>query len=193
MNLSRETSPRRAEIRREVHQNIKLNAERMKRQYCKKKRVFEKIFQVCDNVAVMVPKVDRSKVDSRRIPAVIVKIKDSSPRMYKLACNYGTIAGYFSTSSLITYPGTVALGNVDHEIYLREAAKKHSIRNNEIIYCMCKKKCNTNKCPCKKAQTICHSRCHKGKRCENEQENTEDILQTSINYFMFTCIWWKVV
>ena len=64
----------------------------------------------------MIQKVDRSKVDSQRTPAVIVKIKDSSPRMYKLACKDGTIAGYFSTSSLITYP----LGNIDHAISLRE-------------------------------------------------------------------------
>ena len=28
---------------------------------------------------------------------------------------------------------------------------------------------------------ICHSRCHKGKRCEKEQENTEDIFQTYNN------------
>ena len=65
-----ETSPRRADIRAKVHANIKVNAERMKDRYSKKKRLFVQSFQIGDNIAAKMPKEDRSKFDAKRLPAV---------------------------------------------------------------------------------------------------------------------------
>ena len=66
----------------------------MKMRYGKKKRLFVKIFQTGDTVAVKIPKIDRNKVDSKRLPAVIVNVKQCTPPTYKLACKHGTIQGY---------------------------------------------------------------------------------------------------
>ena len=143
-----ETSPRHRIIRENVHKNIKINAERMKRNFCKKKRVFVKTFQIGDNISVKVPKEDRNKIGVRRIPAVVVKIKHSCPPMYKLACKFGTIEGYFSTSHLMPYPGVVEICNENSVITSREAARENSVLKKDVVICKCKKNCNTNRCPC---------------------------------------------
>jgi fructose/tagatose bisphosphate aldolase len=79
-----------------VHENIKLNAERMKKNYCKRKKMQVRWFKIGDNVAVKVPKEDRHKAEVHRIPAVVVKVKNGIPNMYRLACSFGTIHGYYT-------------------------------------------------------------------------------------------------
>ena len=175
-----ETSPRRAVIRAEVHENIKINAERMKRRYAKKKKLFVKFFQIGENVALRIPKEDRSKVDRKRLPAVVVKIKNTTPPMYKLACKFGTIKGYYSTSDIISYPGVVEIANENVELSLREAAMENSVMKVKVTYCKCRKLCHTNRCPCRKQNVPCHSRCHSGTACENNQA---DELLSVINQF----------
>ena len=170
-----ETSPKRTRIRNEVRQNINKNAVKMKEQFAKKKKVIVQEFQIGDNVAVKVPKNDRSKVAMQRIPAVVVKLKNTTPPMYKLACQNGTLSGYFSTSELISFPGVVRINNEDKEISLREAAKLHSITKEVTIFCKCKKLCQNKSCPCKKNDRKCYSRCHLGNSCKN-MSTTRDHL-----------------
>ena len=162
-----ELSPRRRDIRKNVHENIKINAERMKMRYGKKKRLFVKIFQTGDTVAVKIPKIDRNKVDSKRLPAVIVNVKQCTPPTYKLACKHGTIQGYYSTSDLVSYPGKVDIGNENNEVSLREAAKQQSVQKTDVVFCKCRKNCVSKRCPCKKNNVLCHTRCHRGYSCRN--------------------------
>ena len=168
-----ETSPRRLHIRSEVRENIIVSAAKMKESFARKKRVKVQLFQVGDNVAVKVPKNDRSKVAMRRIQAVVVKLKNTSPPMYKLACQYGTIAGYFSTSELIPFPGKVQIENEDKEITLREAARQHSASKEMTIFCKCKTFCESKRCPCRRNDRICYTRCHSGNGCKNMQDYIE--------------------
>ena len=145
-----------------------MNAERMKDRYSKKKRLFVQTFQIGDNIAVKIPKEDRGKIDARRLPAVVVKVKCTTPPMYKVACKFGTIEGYFPTSNIVSYPGVIDIGNEDCQITLREAARQNSVLKKDIVQCKCKKKCDNNRCPCKKHKVVCHTRCHAGTSCQNK-------------------------
>ena len=158
-----ETSPRRKKIRSDVRQNIGISADKMKNRYAKRKRVIVHTFPIGDSVAVKIPKIHRHKTDTKRVPAIIVKA--STPPMYKLACKYGTLQGYYSTSELVCYPGNVEIANEDHEITLR-----YSVLDTEVIHCKCKKLCDSNRCPCQKQGLSCHTRCHSGRHCNNKIE-----------------------
>ena len=166
-----ETSPRRAKIRCDVRRNIVISADKMKSRYAKRKKVLVHTFQIGDSVAIRIPKIDRHKTDTKRIPAMIVKVKASTPPMYKLACKYGTLQGYYSTSELICYPGYVEIANENYEITLRESIRRYSVLDTEVIHCKCKKLCNSNRCPCQKQGLPCHTRCHSGRHCSNKVED----------------------
>ena len=134
-----------------------------------------------NNKAVKIPKEDRGKIDARRLPAVVVKIKHTTPPMYKLACKFGTIEGYFSTSNIVSYPGVVDIGNEDCQITLREAARENSVLKKDIYQCKCKKKCDNNRCPCKKHKVMCHTRCHAGTSCKNKcSSSVENIKRDAL-------------
>ena len=169
----RETSPKRIEIRNAVRNNIRKSAEKMKEQYGKRKRLKIGIFKESDNVSVMIPKEDRGKVELRRIPAVVVKVKGSlSHPLYLLACKFGTLEGLFTASKLKSYPGAVDLDSsaVNDYISLRSAAKMYAKRKDDIVICKCRKGCSNNRCPCKRGNLLCTSRCHKGYACSNKEK-----------------------
>ena len=63
-------SPRRLQIRKKVKENIKINGEKMKLKYAKRKRLQFIDFVVGDNVAVKIPPQDRGKCDVNRLPVV---------------------------------------------------------------------------------------------------------------------------
>ena len=65
--------------------------------FAKREKVLVHTFQIGDSVAIKIPQIDRHKTDTKRTPAIIVKVKGSTPPMYKLACKYGTLWGYYST------------------------------------------------------------------------------------------------
>ena len=108
------TLPCRAKISSDVCRNIGISADKMKGRYAKREKVLAHTFQIGDSVARKIPKIDRHK--TKRIPAMIVKVKGSTPPMYKLACKYITLQGYYSTSKLICYPGYVEIANENYEI-----------------------------------------------------------------------------
>ena len=150
----------------------------MKISYGKRKRLKVGEFQVSDNVSVIIPKKDRSKVELRRIPAVIVQVKGSTTHpLYRLACKFGTIEGLFTASNLKSYPGDVELEEnvVNNYISLRTAAKLYAKRKDDIFICKCKKGCVNSRCPCKRVNAVCTSRCHKGFPCPNKHEVAEKV------------------
>ena len=96
-----------------------------------------------------------------------MKIKNRTPPMYKLACRFGTIKSYNSTSDVISYDGVVEMANENVEVSLREAAIGNSVIKAKVAYCKCRKLCHTNRCPGRKKNVPCHSTCHGGTGCEN--------------------------
>ena len=161
-------SPRRSAIRKKVKENIKANGERMKIKYAKRKRLEVADYSSGDNVAVKIPPQDRGKCEVKRLPATVVLKRGRVHPKYKLACQYGTLESFYTASSLIRYPGAVNLSdNVDKEISLREAARKHAIVKANIVKCKCRTGCKTSHCICKKNGKNCFSGCHKGLKCNN--------------------------
>ena len=167
----KETSPKRRKIRDEVRENILSNAEKMKDRYRKRKRIKVESFKLYDEVSVRIPKLDRHKSELLRLPALIVILKGTRQPMYKLACEHGTIDGYFTASDLKSYPGTVTVAHEDRKISLREAAKLFALRNQDIIVCKCRKNCKTKRCICKRNANSCHSGCHSGRPCDNTEKH----------------------
>ena len=51
---------------------MKVNGEKMKERYAKRKKIKVKDFNVGDNVAVKVPPIDRGRCDVSRVPSVVV-------------------------------------------------------------------------------------------------------------------------
>ena len=165
-------SPRRLQIRKKVKENIKINGEKMKVRYAKRKRLQFVDFAVGDNVAVKIPPQDRGKCEVNRLPAVVVLKRGPINPKYKLACQFGTLESLFTASSLIPYPGPVSLSveMSNTKISLREAARKHSVIKSDIIKCKCKYGCKTTHCICKRNNKMCLSHCHKGLKCSNGDE-----------------------
>ena len=95
-------SPRRLQIRKKVKENIKINGEKMKVKYAKRKSLESVDFVVGDNVAVKIPPQDRGKCEVNRLPAVVVLKRGQINPKYKLACQFGTLESLFTVSSLIS-------------------------------------------------------------------------------------------
>ena len=61
----------------------------------------------------------------------------------------------------------VEIGKENVEISLRETAIESLIMKEETTYCKCRKLCHIF--TCRKQNVSCHSRCHGGTACTNNQ------------------------
>ena len=121
-------SPRQSEIRKRIQKNMKVNGEKMKERYAKRKRTKVEDFDIGDNVAP----TDRGKGDVSRVPTVVVLKRGQVQAKYKLACRFGTIASFSTASSLISYPAPVDILDEGKTVSLREAARLHSVLKKDI-------------------------------------------------------------
>jgi hypothetical protein len=82
------------------------------------------------------------------------------------------LAVCYGESDLEPYYGNYDLDVVewqnDKVISLREAAHLfHSHNLQQATICSCKSECHNNKCLCVRSGNSCLSKCHGGKRCNN--------------------------
>ena len=89
---------------------------------------------------------------------------------YKLVCQFGTQEILFTESPLIPYPGPVSLSVEisNTQMFLREAARKHSDIKSGFI--KCKSDCKKTLCICKRNNEKYLSHCQKGLKCSNGNE-----------------------
>ena len=99
-------SPRRLQIRKKVKENIKINGEKMKLKYPKRKRLQFVGFAVGDNVAVKIPPQDRGKCEVNRLPAVVVRKNGADNPKIKVSMSvwyFGEFIYYIIPNTLSTF------------------------------------------------------------------------------------------
>ena len=170
--IVREQSPRRRTIREFVRETPVASAEIMKKQHKRKHNIGVQDFNVGERVGVKIPKEDRSKTDRLRIPGVIKGVKGSRRKMYKIASEYGVLAGLFSSRELERYHGIICEKYNGIEISLRSAARQDSVTKEYRSICKCRaaSQCSHGRCGCKRLKILCTSRCHGGADCRNKEE-----------------------
>ena len=128
--------------------------------------------QVGDNVAVLIPIVDRGRGDPRNLLGVIVDLDENN--MYTINVKAGILKGKFSRNQFDLCPQRLLTdADVDRTrtVSLRQAVSKESSSGGQgYIRCNCAgpNRCKTNRCKCFKNKIKCSSRCHGSLLCKNK-------------------------
>lgn len=136
-----------------------------------------KTYQIGDIVGVKIAKVDRSNTAPSILPCKIIRIEsksDNQSKKYSLACRDGIISSAFISNDLIDLTETTSteLRDIDPStlphISIIQASHAYT-KFRTIDACKCMKNCGTARCPCKKRNIPCCSKCHNGKQlsCSN--------------------------
>ncbi|XP_029345812.1 uncharacterized protein LOC107884502 [Acyrthosiphon pisum] len=126
--------------------------------------------QVGTTVRVPIPDVDRARGSPLNLLAVIVVYEAD---MYKLCTEYGMLKNRFTRAlvpcpeNILNYEKTIATAGVK-EITVHEAAGYGIAGSQGYTRCICKTKCKTNRCACKKINVLCNSKCHGTTNYENK-------------------------
>jgi hypothetical protein len=143
-------------------------------------------FAVGSIVQVPLHDVDTTKADGKNLTLVVVEVvkrKDSSCPMYRLACNAGVLDTLYHPSYMTAVQSTstvLGLNSIIDEwtglpkIKERKAAASVSMVGGQgkHLGCGCKSgTCRTGRCACFKAGLTCTSKCHGGinKNCVNKE------------------------
>jgi len=124
--------------------------------------------EIGDTVLVPVPEVDRAKTDFRKIKAVILSVDNN---FYKLGTEAGILHSVYARSQFdVCSEKFISINDVpENQIALRSAATALSIGSGQgFVRCNCNGKCTNNRCKCRKANTLCNSKCHSSLPCENK-------------------------
>ena len=128
--------------------------------------------QVGDNVAVLIPIVDRGRGDPRNLLGVIVDLDENN--MYTINVKAGILKGKFSRNQFDLCPQRLLTdADVDRTrtVSLRQAVSKESSSGGQsYIRCNCAgpNRCKTNRCKCFKNKIKCSSHCHGSLLCKNK-------------------------
>ena len=145
--------------------NLKLQAKKMTKLSDKKCLSAE----VGDSVKVLVPDVDRSRCDARKILGVITAIDENGS--YKIGTKFGAIDTSYSRNQFsICNEPVISIDNVpNEEISLRGCARKSSLTGSQGYQrCGCKSGCARNICSCLRQTKLCTSKCHSSLTCSNK-------------------------
>ena len=154
---------------------LEKNSEFLRNKYQKDKRIKVTDFLIGQNVSVLIPKADRHHSDLKRLQCTIIDKSAGDVPTYKLICAYGIIEKRYTASSLMAYPGTLKIDR-EKRVSLTEAVRLSNM--NIVVFCGCKKACQTQQCKCYNANKNCTSRCHKGKtgKCCNNNQRKQHVL-----------------
>ena len=124
--------------------------------------------KIGDSVKVWIPDMDKGRVDSRNIIAVILDVIDDN---YKLGTKEGQLAQLYTRNQFVIceekFLSETDVPNI--EISLRTCATYASLTGGKgYIQYICKGRCNTNKCSCKRKDKLCNSKCLSSLPCMNK-------------------------
>ena len=122
-----------------------------------------------DTVRVPIPDVDKGRGDPRNVLAVVMNVTEDG--FYRLGTERGILNQLYARSQFsVCQKGLLKVEDVPgHEIPLRSAATAQSTGTGQgFLRCMCKTKCQNNKCLCLKKKIKCNSKCHSSLPCCNK-------------------------
>lgn len=122
------------------------------------------------NVRIPVPEVDRGRGDPRSIVGVVLETKPDG--FYTIGTEQGKINGLYSRSQFSECSKNfISITDVptDTSISLRSTATAQSIGHGQgVVKCLCKTKCQSKRCNCRKQNMLCTSKCHHSLDCTNK-------------------------
>lgn len=126
---------------------------------------------VGDTVCLRIPAIDRSRIDFPNMLAIIMDLDSNG--LFKLGSKKGVISGRFERKEFdVCKNKFLRLDDVpEKEICVRKYSQAVSMFGGQgHKHCNCVKKCDSNRCICKKSQEHCNSRCHPGNStCKNKE------------------------
>lgn len=176
-------SPRRKTLCNAAFQSLSQQGRTMKRNALLEKDLH---FAVGSIVQVPLHDVDTTKADGKTLTLVVVEVvksKDNSCAMYRLACKAGVLDTLYHPSYMTGVASNTKLLGLDNvldewtglpRIKERKAAASVSMVGGQgkHLGCGCKAgTCRTARCSCFKAGLLCNSKCHGGinKNCINKE------------------------
>lgn len=170
----------------EVRQKQAIVREKMKERYNGSHQIHT--FKVGDIVTVAIPSKDRAVTDAPRMEAQIVAIPHEN--RYKLQTEYGVLANHYPTSELNPVPEELLESILQKlsgsrprtlTMTLHAAAALRSLSTDVTVKCGCKKKCDTKRCNCIKAEVKCTQYCHSGHvQCGNLPDTIAEQTEMSL-------------
>ena len=128
-------------------------------------------------MSVRIPRIDRARTDTRRLPCIVVEKTGKKHMFLRLRCAQGVLKFCYEESDLELYPGSSS----------SIAALKVKGWKDEKLITLCKTSkrqnpCNKfygDNCSCQKGAAMCcviigkpcTSHCHGGRPCQNEVEH----------------------
>ncbi|XP_065680398.1 uncharacterized protein LOC124806315 isoform X2 [Hydra vulgaris] len=160
------TCPIRKKLCHETASNLEKNAKFMVKKYNKQKKFKVAVFKEGDHVSVAIPKSLRNFTDMLRLPCVVLHKSFGEYPTYKLVKSHGVLEKRFNATYLMPYSSIVKVKS-DANVSLSEAVLNEI--TSKVVFCRCKKACQTKHCRCFENGIPCVSRCHKGKtkNCKN--------------------------
>lgn len=121
-------------------------------------------------VRIKVPDVDHGRGDPRSVLAVVLDVTEDN--FYKLGTRNGIIKQLYTRSEFsVCDEKLIFLEEIpsDKEVSLRTVATAQSTGTGQgFAKCNSTRKCETNKCACRKKNLLCNSKCHKSSPCTNK-------------------------
>ena len=123
---------------------------------------------VGDNVTIPIERPD--KMNSLGQQNVLGVITDVSDDVYTIGTKYGSLGSSYTrnqfdlcTSNRFLSPSDIPEVTVSQTTVMRNS----SLGLEEGSFCRCSN-CKTNRCPCRKSNRTCNTKCHLGRKCFNK-------------------------
>lgn len=120
----------------------------------------------CECVAVFVSEFDRGG-DPANIVGVVIEVKDNK---YRIGTKGGIIENWLERNCFerTRFTGLTEKNVPNNVLSIREIVRVLSVGTGQgYKRCLCKSKCENNRCTCYKNKMKCNSACHGGRSCNN--------------------------
>jgi len=120
------------------------------------------------NVVVRVPDLDRGRLASRNVLAVVVDVNSSG--LYLLGTTEGPLERLYARIEFTTADNNFIEAHdvPSSSLSFRSASMITSGSKQGFVSCHCKRYCIDKKCKCLSKNMKCNSKCHSNSSCKNK-------------------------